>query len=125
MSRLVAEMEHPSLEHLFKRHLGSWLKHFRSTCASWGPLSTEAPVFAALVNESDSAAGFFAEQIVAVFRTVLLPQAESEPTPELKLKMFLTLARLVFTAGERLDSQGKFGEHASRVVSGKRRNFFS
>ena len=59
----MTEFSHPSREHLFKVHLGSWLKHFRGTCVNWGPLTTDAPVFAALLRESDSAAGFFPEQV--------------------------------------------------------------
>ena len=97
---------------LFKKELGPSLKSMKLECEDWTANSFRVNVFSKLLNRSGTASGFYPDLIISIFHDVLSKEVE----PELKLKMFLTLSKLLYDVKNTLDSQNDFKQFVLKLV---------
>ena len=82
-------------------------------CEDWTANSFRVNIFSKLLNRSGTAAGFYPDLIISIFHDVLNKEVE----PELKLKMFLTLSKLLYDVKNTLDSQNDFKQFVLKLVT--------
>ena len=105
------EMEHSEL---FKQELGPALKSMKMECEDWTSTTLRVNVFATLLARSGHVLGYYPDLVISIFTEVLT----KEPIePELKLKLFLSLAKLLKDLKNNLDSQDNFKDLAFRITS--------
>ena len=97
---------------LFKKELGPALKSMKLECEDWTANSFRVNVFAKILNRSGTASGFYPDLIISIFHDVLNKEVE----PELQLKMFLTLSKLLYDVKNTLDSQNEFKQFVLKLV---------
>ena len=81
-------------------------------CEDWTANSFRVNVFAKILNRSGTASGFYPDLIISIFHDVLNKEVE----PELQLKMFLTLSKLLYDVKNTLDSQNEFKQFVLKLV---------
>ncbi|XP_062607964.1 dynein axonemal assembly factor 5-like [Saccostrea cucullata] len=101
-----------SRQELFSRHTKPLIEELKATVTMWSVHSTERLVFDTLLIECGPVVGDLLDDVVPIFVTNLDPDKD----PELRLKFFSLLSRLVMNSGSTLDSCHKFGEFAVTVV---------
>lgn len=103
-----------SREDLIKQELGSSLKSMRQECEDWTPSSFRVGIFSKLLLVSGKVVGYYADLIVSIFLEVL---SRDQVEPELRLKMFLTLSKLLLDVKNTLDSQQEFKALTLKIVT--------
>ena len=81
-------------------------------CEDWTANSFRVNIFAKILNRSGTASGFYPDLIISSFHDVLNKEVE----PELQLKMFLTLSKLLYDVKNTLDSQNEFKQFVLKLV---------
>ncbi|XP_069124070.1 dynein axonemal assembly factor 5-like [Argopecten irradians] len=97
---------------LFSRHTRPLLLTFTETFGMWNLHSVERQIFDTLVLEAGPVIGDLLGDIIPVMVANLNPEKD----PEVRLKFFSLLSKLVMSASTTIDSQNKFGEFAATVV---------
>lgn len=108
-----------SRQELLKRELGPALTTMKMECQDWTAASFRVGVFAKMLSRSGTVLGYYPDLIISIFHQVLDndPTAERQPVEaELKLKMFLTLSKLLCDVKNTLDSQNEFKSLAMKIV---------
>ncbi|XP_022319894.2 dynein axonemal assembly factor 5-like [Crassostrea virginica] len=112
LDRLYKVQVLESRQELFCRHTKPLIDQLKATAAMWSVHSTERLVFDTLLIECGPVVGDLLDDVVPILVTNL----DTDKDPELRLKFFSLLSRLVMSAGSTLDSCHKFGEFAVTVV---------
>ncbi|CAL1545836.1 unnamed protein product [Lymnaea stagnalis] len=97
---------------LFENHTKPLIDSFGDGINMWTNHSVERQIFDALLIEAGPVVGRHLDDIIPVIITNLDPNKD----PELRLKFFSLLSRLVLSAPSTLDSEHRFEEFATTVV---------
>ncbi|XP_048757748.2 dynein axonemal assembly factor 5-like [Ostrea edulis] len=101
-----------SRQELFSKHTKPLIDHLKETVNMWSVHSTERLVFDTVLIECGSVVGDLLDDVIPIFVTNFDPDKD----PEMRLKFFSLLSRLVMTSSSTLDSCHKFGDFAVSVV---------
>lgn len=120
----IAQSAHESLEilakvqglsnkgMLFKAHTKTLIESFGNGVNMWTNFSPERQIFDTLLIEAGPVVGKHLDDIIPIIVANLQPEKD----PELRLKFFSLLSRLVLAAPTTLDSENHFGEFAVIVA---------
>ncbi|KAK0056558.1 dynein assembly factor 5 axonemal [Biomphalaria pfeifferi] len=97
---------------LFEKHTKCLIDFFGDSINMWTNHSVERQIFDALLIEAGPVVGQHLDDIIPVIVTNLQPEKD----PELRLKFFSLLSRLVMSASTTLDSDHRFSNFATTVV---------
>ncbi|XP_033630139.1 dynein assembly factor 5, axonemal-like [Asterias rubens] len=97
---------------LYRAHTRQVLDSLKGNYEQWTNFSVERPIFDALLTESGVLVSELLTDIIPVIRVNLHPDKD----PELRLKFFSLLSRLVMKAGESEGARLKFGDFSLVVV---------
>ncbi|XP_033749456.1 dynein assembly factor 5, axonemal-like [Pecten maximus] len=97
---------------LFSRHTRPLLLTFTETFGMWNLHSVERQIFDTLVLEAGPVIGDLLGDIIPVMVSNLNPEKD----PEVRLKFFSLLSKLVMSSSTTIDSQNKFGDFSAIVV---------
>ncbi|KAL8584267.1 hypothetical protein ACOMHN_034952 [Nucella lapillus] len=101
-----------AVSELFQQHTRPLLVSLGDSYVMWTSHSPEQHIFDTLLIEAGSVVGDLLEEISAIFKCCLHPDKD----PEMRLKFFGLLSRLVLSASTTLDSRSRFGEVAQGYV---------
>lgn len=105
-----------SRQELLKRELGPALTAMKMESQDWTAASFRVPVFAKMLSRSGTVTGYYPDLIISIFHQVLDKDSQEPVEAELKLKMFLTLSKLLCDVKNTLDSQNEFKSLAMKIV---------
>ncbi|XP_036095862.1 dynein assembly factor 5, axonemal [Molossus molossus] len=97
---------------LYRAHLGALLEWLAESQRDWTVHSPELLQFIVLVAHAGPALGEALPLLVPVLRSCLQPDRD----PQLRLKVFSALSRVLLTARETVDSQGQFHCYLDTVI---------
>ncbi|XP_013406264.1 dynein assembly factor 5, axonemal [Lingula anatina] len=97
---------------LYSLYTKPLLDTFQDNYAMWNNFSVERAIFDALLVESGPVVGELLEDVIPIMVANLNPEKD----PEIRLKFFSLLSRLMLNAAGTLDSQQRFGDFAVTVV---------
>lgn len=97
---------------LFQQHTLPLLQSFGDGHVAWTNHSPERQIFDNLLLEAGPVVGHFLEEIFTVFKSCLKPEKD----PEMRLKFFALLSKLVMNSATTLDSQQQFCQYAPSMV---------
>ncbi|KAK6170739.1 hypothetical protein SNE40_019054 [Patella caerulea] len=112
LEQLATVLGLSSKQHLFELYTKSVIKQFDDNYFSWTNHSMERQIFDTLLIEAGDVIGDLLEDIIPILVTSLKPEKD----PEMRLKFFTLLSRLVMNAANTLDSKKKFSGFAVSVV---------
>ncbi|KAH9491870.1 Dynein assembly factor 5, axonemal [Bulinus truncatus] len=112
LDQLAKSQTLSSKSELFQKHTKYLIDSFGNNVNMWTNYSAEREIFDALLLEAGPVVGQHLNDIIPVILTNLQPEKD----PELRLKFFSLLSRLVMSAQRTLDSDHKFSEFATTVV---------
>ena len=110
---ILAEKQDISTEQLYKKELGPLLKSMKLECEEWTNNSFRVSIFTKLLIRSGSVLGHYPDLVMSIFHQVLNKNVEAE----LKLKLFLTLSRLLLDLKNTLDSKNEFKCLALKIIT--------
>ncbi|XP_053327165.1 dynein axonemal assembly factor 5 [Spea bombifrons] len=97
---------------LYRRHIQPLLEWTCSNHQHWTSYSVERVQFEVIVTESGPVIGENLHLLVPVLNTCLQPTQE----PQMRLKLFTALSKLMGKADETLNSQGQFHNHSQAII---------
>ncbi|XP_077979793.1 dynein axonemal assembly factor 5-like [Glandiceps talaboti] len=101
-----------SSDQLYALHTKQILDSLKGSYEQWTNYSTERLIFDTLLTEAGPVVGEYLDDIILMLKANLNPDKD----PELRLKLFSLLSRLVTSTGSTLNSQEKFGDFVVVVV---------
>ena len=109
----LAEKQSISKDQLYKKELGPLLKTMKLECEDWTNNSLRVSIFTKLLMRSGTVLGNYPDLVMSIFHEVLSKEVE----PELKLKLFLSLSRLLLDLPNTLDSKSEFKNLALKIIT--------
>ncbi|XP_002740361.1 dynein axonemal assembly factor 5-like [Saccoglossus kowalevskii] len=97
---------------LYHQHTKQVLDSLKGSYEQWTNYSTERLIFDTLLTEAGPVVGEHLDEVIPMLKTNLRPEKD----PELRLKLFSLLSRLVTNASYTLNSQERFGDFVIVVV---------
>ncbi|XP_076458968.1 dynein axonemal assembly factor 5-like [Babylonia areolata] len=112
MEQLSQSQGLQSVAELFQQHTRPLLQSYGESYMVWTNHSAERLIFDTLLVEAGPVVGDLLDEISSIFKCCLHPDKD----PEMRLKFFALLSRLVMNAATTLDSKNRFGEFAQGFV---------
>ena len=109
----LAQKQNISKDQLYKKELGPLLKTMKLECEDWTNNSLRVSIFTKLLMRSGTVLGNYPDLVMSIFHEVLSKEVE----PELKLKLFLSLSRLLLDLHNTLDSKSEFKNLALKIIT--------
>ncbi|XP_022102374.1 dynein assembly factor 5, axonemal-like isoform X2 [Acanthaster planci] len=97
---------------LYRQHSRQFLAMLKGNYEQWTNFSVERPIFDTLLSESGVLVCELLDDVFPVLQANLKPDKD----PELRLKFFSLLSRLVMRAGELAEARAIFGDFSPAVV---------
>ncbi|XP_038066344.1 dynein assembly factor 5, axonemal-like isoform X2 [Patiria miniata] len=97
---------------LYRQHSRQMLDLLKGNYEQWTNFSVERPIFDTLLTES----GVLVIELLDDIFPVLQANLKTDKDPELRLKFFSLLSRLVMKAGESPEAKARFGDFSLVVV---------
>ncbi|ESO87153.1 hypothetical protein LOTGIDRAFT_210534 [Lottia gigantea] len=101
-----------SKQDLYNKYTVEVIQQYNDNYYTWTNHTVERQIFDTLLLESGDVMGDLLPIIIPILVTNLKPDKD----PEMRLKFFTLLSKLVLNSGSTLDSRDKFSEHAVTVV---------
>nr|XP_002127221.1 dynein assembly factor 5, axonemal [Ciona intestinalis] len=103
-----------SVQDLYVRHTREVLDSMRSSYKEWTMYSVEQRIFDSLISRAGPVVGEVLEQVMPMLEVNLNPQKD----PELRLKFFTLLSKLLMDTRQTLDSKKEFSsDHAETIIT--------
>nr|KAG5713594.1 hypothetical protein BaRGS_024642 [Batillaria attramentaria] len=112
LGELSSVQNQESRTELFKRHTKPLLQSFGDGYVAWTNHSPERQIFDTLVLEAGLVVGELLDEVFTIFKCCL----KVDKDPEMRLKFFALLSKLVMNSANPLDSQQQFGRVAPSIV---------
>uniref|UniRef100_H2YGR6 TOG domain-containing protein n=1 Tax=Ciona savignyi TaxID=51511 RepID=H2YGR6_CIOSA len=110
----IAETLAVSVQDLYVRHTREVLDSMSSSYQEWTMYSVEQKIFDSLISRAGPVVGEVLEQVMPMLTVNLNPQKE----PELRLRFFTLLSKLLMDTKHTLDSKQEFSsEHAETIIT--------
>nr|XP_006637054.1 PREDICTED: dynein assembly factor 5, axonemal [Lepisosteus oculatus] len=107
MTLLYTQQGLSSRTELYRQHIGELIEWLAASQNSWTSYSLERLQFEVIVIQSGPVTGEALPVIIPVLKTCLQPSRD----PEMRLKLFTMLSRLLLNASETVDSRGEFSSY--------------
>ncbi|MEE6498266.1 hypothetical protein FKM82_003023 [Ascaphus truei] len=109
----LAEVQDLSgLQDLYRLHIQQLLEWVSETHEHWTSYSIERVQFEVLVSESGPVIGEVLHLVMPILKTCLQPTRE----PQMRLKLFTMLSKLLLKANETVNSQGLFHAYSETLI---------
>ena len=113
---VLAKNQNITAEQLYKKELGPLLKTMKLECEEWTNNSFRVSIFTKLLIRAGSVLGHYPDLVMSIFHQVLNRENQAVEA-EMKLKLFLTLSRLLLDLKNTLDSKNEFKSLALKIVT--------
>ncbi|XP_041363360.1 dynein assembly factor 5, axonemal-like [Gigantopelta aegis] len=101
-----------SVAEVYSRHSAALIESYQHCFGMWTVHSVERQIFDVLLIEAGPVVGELLDYIIPMLVTNLNPDKD----PEMRLKFFALLSRLMVNAASTLDSKQRFGDFAVMVI---------
>lgn len=113
LTKLATAQSLDNINRLYENHIQEFLKKLKVNYTSWTHHSPECRLFDVLLTESGPVIGHQLGDAMDIFTESLDSQKKD---PELRLKMFSLLSRLLMNAPQSVDSEKAFSSYSVHVV---------
>ncbi|XP_066198253.1 dynein axonemal assembly factor 5 [Saccopteryx leptura] len=112
MDMLAAVDSGGDSQDLYREHVGPVLERLAESQRDWTVHSPELLQFCVLVTHAGPALGEALPHLVPILRSCLQPDRD----PQMRLKLFSVLSRVLLRAQDTVDSQGQFHSHLDTMI---------
>ncbi|KAF6280593.1 dynein axonemal assembly factor 5 [Rhinolophus ferrumequinum] len=112
MAVLAMEENGGDSQDLYQEHVGPLLEWLAGSHHDWTVYSTELLQFDVLITHAGPALGTALPHLIPILSSCLQPARD----PQMRLKLFSALSRVLLRAKETLDSQGQFHSYLDTVI---------
>ncbi|XP_003795509.1 dynein assembly factor 5, axonemal [Otolemur garnettii] len=109
---LLAEVEGISSQDLYRKHMGPLLEQLTASHSDWTVHSPELGQFSVVMFQAGPALGEALQHVIPTLRACLQPARD----PQMRLKLFSILSKLLLRAKDTVDSQGQFHNYLETVI---------
>ncbi|XP_053551100.1 dynein axonemal assembly factor 5 [Bombina bombina] len=100
------------LQDLYRLHIQQLLEWVSEKCEHWTSFSVERVQFEVIVTESGPVVGEVLHLLMPILKTYLQPTKD----PQMRLKIFTMLSKLLLKANETVNSQGQFHHYSESLI---------
>ncbi|XP_034567168.1 dynein assembly factor 5, axonemal-like isoform X1 [Notolabrus celidotus] len=101
-----------SVMELYRQHMGQLLDWLSASVNAWSSYSPQRLQLHVIVTQSGPVIGEFLSQLMPLLRSCLQPDRDTE----MRMSVFMMLAKLLLNAANTLDSQGHFRDESERFL---------
>ncbi|XP_045316655.1 dynein axonemal assembly factor 5 isoform X2 [Leopardus geoffroyi] len=112
MDALAAAQDIDGRQDLYREHAGPLVEWLAASHHDWTVHSAELLQFVVVVNHAGPALGEVLPHLVPVLRSCLQPARD----PQMRLRLFSSLSRVLLSAKQTVDSQGHFHHYLDTVT---------
>ncbi|XP_053069581.1 dynein axonemal assembly factor 5 isoform X2 [Acinonyx jubatus] len=112
MDALAAAQDMDGRQDLYREHAGPLVEWLAASHHDWTVHSAELLQFVVVVNHAGPALGEVLPHLVPVLRSCLQPARD----PQMRLRLFPSLSRVLLSAKQTVDSQGHFHHYLDTVT---------
>ncbi|XP_053749812.1 dynein axonemal assembly factor 5 isoform X2 [Panthera pardus] len=112
MDALAAAQDIDGRQDLYREHAGPLVEWLAASHHDWTVHSAELLQFIVVVNHAGPALGEVLPHLVPVLRSCLQPSRD----PQMRLRLFSSLSRVLLSAKQTVDSQGHFHHYLDTVT---------
>ncbi|XP_058567040.1 dynein axonemal assembly factor 5 isoform X2 [Neofelis nebulosa] len=112
MDALAAAQDIDGRQDLYREHAGPLVEWLAASHHDWTVHSAELLQFVVVVNHAGPALGEVLPHLVPVLRSCLQPSRD----PQMRLRLFSSLSRVLLSAKQTVDSQGHFHHYLDTVT---------
>ncbi|GAB5582616.1 dynein axonemal assembly factor 5 isoform X1 [Prionailurus iriomotensis] len=112
MDALAAAQDIDGRQDLYREHAGPLVEWLAASHHDWTVHSAELLQFVVVVNHAGPALGEVLPHLVPVLRSCLQPTRD----PQMRLRLFSSLSRVLLSAKQTVDSQGHFHHYLDTVT---------
>ncbi|XP_003416624.2 dynein axonemal assembly factor 5 [Loxodonta africana] len=111
-SLAVAEGSHGPQD-VYQKHMGALMEWVTASHGDWTVYSAELAQFGVLITQAGPAVGEALQYLIPTLRSCLQPTRD----PQMRLKLFSLLSKVLLRARETVDSKGHFHSHFKTLVT--------
>ncbi|XP_072415938.1 dynein axonemal assembly factor 5-like [Chiloscyllium punctatum] len=112
LASLAAAQNFDNFLHLYRQHISQLIGWVADTQHQWSNYSVQHLQFETIITQSGPVLGESLHEVFPVLKTCLQPSRD----PEMRLKIFTMLSKLLLNANETLNSQGHFSSYLEMLV---------
>ncbi|KAM9583630.1 dynein axonemal assembly factor 5 [Trichechus inunguis] len=98
---------------VYQKHVGALMEWVTASHGDWTVYSAELAQFGVLITQAGPAVGEVLRYLIPTLRSCLQPSRD----PQMRLKLFSILSKVLLRARETVDSQGQFRGHLKMLVT--------